>query len=142
MDREPIRSFEDLECWKACREFRIFVAMNLCKALPKNERYHLGDRILRSSRSTTANIAEGYGRFHYLDNAKFCSIARGSCHETLDHMITARDEEFISEESLAARREMAAKATALLNGYISYLRRSALAKPPHDGGSSLSPSNE
>ena len=136
MDREPIRTFEDLECWRACRELRVFVARTLCKALPKDERYRLGDQILRSARSTTANLAEGYGRFHYLDNAKFCSNARGSCWETIDHMITANDEELISNELLAQGREIAAKAVALLNGYISYLRKAAASKTPLEGGSS------
>jgi len=27
----PIRTFEDLECWKKCRELRLFVAKGLCK---------------------------------------------------------------------------------------------------------------
>lgn len=136
MERESIRTFEDLECWKACRELRLFVARSLCKALPKDERYRLGDQILRSARSTTANIAEGYGRFHYLDNAKFCSNARGSCWETLDHIITANDEGLISNDLLAQGRIVTAKAVALLNGYISYLRKAAGTKTPLEGGSS------
>lgn len=136
MDRDAIRTFEDLECWKACRELRVFVARSLCKSLPKDERYRLGDQILRSARSRTANIAEGYGRFHHLDNAKFCSNARGSCCETIDHMITANDEELISNDLLAQGREIASKAVALLNGYISYLRKAAATKPPIEGGSS------
>ena len=82
---EKIKSFEDLECWQASRRLRIFVAKSIVPLLPKEERYGLASQILRSARSTTANIAEGYGRFHYLDNAKFCSNARGSCYETLDH---------------------------------------------------------
>lgn len=136
MDRDAIRTFEDLECWKACRELRIFVATSLFKSLPKDERYRLGDQILRAARSTTANIAEGYGRFHYLDNAKFCSNARGSCWETVDHMITANDEELISNDLLAQGRQIASKAVALLNGYISYLRKAAATKSPLEGGSS------
>src|SRR5205809_7396984 len=71
-----IRSFEDLECWKQCRMLRLFVARQIVPALPRDERYRLGDQLLRAARASTANIAEGYGRFHYLDNAKFCSNAR------------------------------------------------------------------
>src|SRR5213595_600866 len=71
-----IRTFEDLECWKQCRMLRLFVARQVVSALPRDERYRLGDQLLRAARSTTANIAEGYGRFHFLDNAKFCSNAR------------------------------------------------------------------
>ena len=136
MAHDSIRTFEDLECWKACRELRVFVARSLCKTLPKAERYRLGDQILRSAPSTTANIAEGYGRFHYLDNAKFCSNARGSCWETIDHMITANDEELISQDLLDQGRAVAARAVALLNGYISYLRKAAATKLPLEGGSS------
>ena len=137
MAHDSIRTFEDLECWKACRGLRVFVARSLCKTLPKDERYRLGDQILRSARSTTANIAEGYGRFHYLDNAKFCSNARGSCWETIDPMITANDEELISQDLLDQGRAVAARAVALLNGYISYLRKAASTKLPLEGGFSI-----
>lgn len=118
-----IRTFEDLECWKECRTLRIFVAKQVVPALPKDERYRLGDQILRAARSTTANIAEGYGRFHYLDNAKFCSNSRGSCWEVLDHLITGQDEDLISPELLLLGREHVNHSVKLLNGYMSYLKR-------------------
>jgi four helix bundle protein len=101
---ETIRSFEDLRCWQDAREFRLYIARSVVSALPKEERYRLGDQLLRSARSITANIAEGYGRYHYLDNSKFCSIARGSCYEVLDHLITAHDEKMISSELLDTGR--------------------------------------
>ena len=82
--------------------------------------------MLESAGSITANIAEGYGRFHYLDNAKFCSNARGSCAETLDHLITAHDECMISAELLLTGRTKVDFAQKLLNGYMSYLKRAAL----------------
>src|SRR6266404_5242779 len=113
-----IRTFEDLECWKECRSLRLFVAKQIIPTLPKDERYRLGDQLLRAARSTTSNIAEGYGRFHYLDNAKFCSNARGSCWEVLDHFITGHDEEFISSEMLNQGRALVDQAVKLLNGYM------------------------
>jgi four helix bundle protein len=125
----PIRSFEDLECWKACRDLRRFVSAEVVPTLPKDERYRMGDQLLRAARSTTANVAEGYGRFHYLDNAKFCSNARGSCWEVLDHLITASDEQFISDEFLAHGRELVGHAVRLLNGYMNYLKRTQNSTP-------------
>jgi four helix bundle protein len=119
----PVKTFEDLDCWKHCRTLRLFVAKEVFPALAKDERYRLGDQLLRAARSTTANIAEGYGRFHYLDNAKFCSNARGSCWEVLDHLITSCDEELLSEEFLLRGRELVASAIRLLNGYMAYLKR-------------------
>jgi four helix bundle protein len=123
MGVKGIRTFEDLECWKACRELRLFIAKEVVPVLPRDERYRLGDQILRAARSTTANIAEGYGRFHYLDNAKFCSNSRGSCWEVLDHLITAHDENMISLELFQKGRELVNHAVKLINGYMSYLKR-------------------
>ena len=111
---------------------RLFAARQVVPALPRDERYRLGDQLLRAARSTTANIAEGYGRFHYLDNAKFCSDARGSCWEVLDHLIAGNDESLISAELLGRRREFVAHAVKLLNGYMNYLKRAHKAAPVAD----------
>jgi len=127
-----IRTFEDLECWNRCRVLRLFVAKQVVSVLPREERYRLGDQLLRTARSTTANIAEGYGRFHYLDNAKFCSNARGSCWEVLDHLIAGNDESLISAELLGRGRELGAHAVKLLNGYMNYLKRAHKAAPVAD----------
>ena len=125
MSEGNVRSFEDLQCWQACRALRIFIRRKIIPLMPKVEIYRLTDQLIRCSRSTTANIAEGYGRFHYLDNAKFCSNSRGSCWETLDHLITAHDEDLISDELLVEGRELVNHAVKLTNGYITYLQRSA-----------------
>jgi four helix bundle protein len=120
-----ITSFEDLDCWKACRNLRLFVATEIIPALPKEERYRLGDQILRAARSATANIAEGYGRFHHMDNAKFCSNSRGSCNEVLDHLITANDENMITMEHLNRGRDLVTSSLRLLNGYMTYLKKAS-----------------
>ena len=122
---ESVRSFEDLECWRACRQVRIFVTQTVCPAFPKSEQYGLDSQIKRAARSATANIAEGFGRFHYRDNYKFCSNARGSLFEVLDHLLTARDDGFIQESTLAEGRRLFERAKGLLNGYMNYLMRTA-----------------
>ena len=60
-----IQSFEDLECWKAARELRLFVAQSIIPKFPIEEKYALTSQLRRSSRSIGDNIAEGYGRFHF-----------------------------------------------------------------------------
>jgi four helix bundle protein len=120
-----VKTFEDLECWKACRGLRLFVARQVVPVLPKEERYRLGDQVLRAARSTTSNIAEGYGRFHYLDNAKFCSNSRGSCWEVLDHLITANDEGLLPVNLLEQGRAQVAPAVRLINGYMKYLKKAS-----------------
>ena len=123
-----IQTFEDLNCWKECRKLRLFISKQVVPLLPKYEQYRLGDQMIRAARSTTANIAEGYGRFHYMDNAKFCSNSRGSCLETLDHLITAHDEELISHEIYSQGRELVFTAIKLLNGYMNYLQKAGKSK--------------
>lgn len=123
MNPKEIKTFEDLKCWQACRELRLFVAKEVVPVLSRDEKYRLSDQVLKAARSTTANIAEGYGRFHYLDNAKFCSNSRGSCWEVLDHLITANDEEMISAELLNKGRKLVNNAVKLINGYMNYLKR-------------------
>jgi four helix bundle protein len=129
-----ITTFEDLDCWKQCRVLRLFVAKQVVPILPREERYRLGDQLLRAARATTANIAEGYGRFHFLDNAKFCSNARGSCWETLDHLITGNDEGFIATELLDQGRMLVNHAVRVLNGYMSYLKRAHRTRATTDNG--------
>lgn len=95
-----ISGFEFLDIWKEARLFRIMI-IDLCKKIPREEKFRLIDQIKRSSRSVTADIAEGYGRFHYLDNIKFCRDEGGSLNETFDHMTVAFDEKYITEDQLA-----------------------------------------
>ncbi|MDA1005762.1 MAG: four helix bundle protein [Verrucomicrobia bacterium] len=124
-----------MKCWQACRDLKAFVRVSVVPILPKEERCRLTDQLIRAARSTTANIAEGYGRFHYLDNAKFCSNSRGSCWEVLDHFITAHEEAFIDEKALSEGRKIVNTAIKILNGYITYLQnssRSAKSTNPSD----------
>ncbi len=115
--------YKDLECYKQARELRIFISA-LVKTFPPQERFLLTNQILRSSRSITANIAEGYGRFTYTDTRNFFIIARGSVTETMEHLCTAFDENYIDEACLNAGNEKCELVFKLINGYISYLDKS------------------
>ena len=42
----------------------------------------VGKQMVESADSIGANIAEGYGRYHYKENKNFCYYARGSLEET------------------------------------------------------------
>lgn len=120
MGDNSYKSFEELQCWQACREVRIFIT-ELVKSYPKEEQYSLVDNMKRAARSTTQNIAEGFGRFHYKENLQFCRISRGSLFELTDDLITSIDEGFISKEDYNLGRNKITHALALLNGYIKYL---------------------
>ena len=122
MNGNTINSFEDLECWKACRESRLFI-MGIIKNFPKFEQYALTDGMRRASRSITENIAEGFGRFHFQENIQFCRISRGSLFELMDQLITALDENYINKEEYKKGRNMLEKSKNILSGYIKYLQQ-------------------
>jgi len=121
-DKKGLRSFEELECWKACTEVRRFITQ-LVKTYPKEEKFGLAGDMKRAARSTTHNIAEGFGRYHFQENIQFCRVSRGSLCELIDQLITSKDEGFITDSDYKKGRELISKALPLLNGYINYLSR-------------------
>jgi four helix bundle protein len=119
-----LKTFETLECYQLARGLRKAVS-DFCKTLPKEEAYRLKDQVIRSSRSISANIAEGYGRHHHQENLQFCRVARGSLSETLEHLILALDEEYLTEKEYSGLRALLEDTWKVLNGYIAYLKRCA-----------------
>ena len=69
-------TFETLEVWIKSREMRNKIS-KLSKSFPTEEKNKLLDQMVRASRSVTANIAEGYGRYHYQENIQYCRQVRG-----------------------------------------------------------------
>src|SRR3990172_11435163 len=113
-----IQGLKRLQVWVRAKDFAIRIYKNVLPLLPADERWNLAQQLRRSSLSISANIAEGYGRFYYQDNVRFCYIARGSLHETLSHLVIAHGMEFISKTLFESLEEDGEKLTQLLNGYI------------------------
>lgn len=116
--------FYDLPVYKICRAFRKKIAVIVKKHFPKTENYHLSAQILDSCRSVTANIAEGFGRFHYQENIQFCRQSRGSLTETMEHIIAAYDDKYINKEILLEINKDYKECLKQINGYIKYLKDS------------------
>ena len=117
-----IRTFEDLDVWKLCRDLRTQIA-TIARTFPKVEQYRLRDQLIRASRSVTANLAEGCGRFHYAENIQFARQARGSLYEVMDHLTVAQEEKLISDEPFTLVREGVLRAVSVVNGFIRYLSK-------------------
>ncbi len=117
-----LRDFTDLDVYKESRIFRNEM-FELTRNFPKDEKYILTDQLVRASRSIAANIAEGYGRFHYQENIQYCRIARGSLSECYEHLICAYDCKYIDEETLKKYKTKIDRIGQMLNGYIRYLQK-------------------
>ncbi len=117
------KGFTELDCYKHGRALRKSISLLISK-FPKEERYELTSQIKRSSRSITANTAEGYGRYTYSDTRHFFIISRGSVTETMEHLTTAFDEDLISEDILKTELDKCETVFKLINGFIAYLDKS------------------
>ncbi len=100
---ETKSTFEDLEIWRLARNFRKGISA-MVRTFPVDEKYRLTDQLIRASRSVTANIAEGYGRFHYQENIQFCRQSRGSLFEIVDHLTVALDQGYITDWKIGKGR--------------------------------------
>ena len=117
----PFQTFEDLEVYKAAREFRkAMYATN--RKLPAFEKFELGSQIRRAAVSLTNNIAEGHGRFHFLDQIKFMLQARGSLQELIDDLNVCIDEDYVPAHEVVGAKQQGWHVLKLLNGYLRWLR--------------------
>ncbi len=117
-----VKNFTDLDVWKNGREIKneIFA---ICKKLPKEEKFVLTDQMKRAAISVTANIAEGFGRYHYKENIQFLRMARGSLYELLDHLITCLDQKYINEIHFKKLESDILSDIKRINQFINYLRK-------------------
>ena len=118
----PFRTFEDLEVYQVAREFRKGM-YSVSRKLPGFEKFELASQIRRAAVSLTNNIAEGHGRYHYLDQLKFLLQARGSLEELIDDLNVCLDEQYLPEPEVDQRKQLGWRVHSIINGYGRYLRR-------------------
>lgn len=115
------QTFEDLDAYKIAREFRKAM-YGVARRLPESEKFGLVSQVRRAAVSLTNNIAEGHGRFHYLDQIKFMLQARGSLEELLDDLNVCQDESYMPPADISLLKEQAWRVHKVLNGYVRFLR--------------------
>ncbi|MBI5025652.1 MAG: four helix bundle protein [Nitrospirae bacterium] len=93
-----IRSFEDLDVWQIGKEL-VLKIYELTSHFPREEVYRMTSQVKRAALSVPANISEGFGRFHFMDKAKFYLNARGSLYELKSHLLLANELGFIEDRA-------------------------------------------
>lgn len=113
----------DLEIYKLAREI-CKLAWEIYTNLSYEEKKIVGDQFIRAIDSICANIAEGYGRFHYLERIKFCYNARGSLKES-QTWVELMIERFIGNNMILEKISCLLKVEEIkLNNYISSIYKS------------------
>ena len=119
-----VQGLKRLQVWVRAKDFALTLYKSVLPLLPAEEKWNLNQQIRRSSLSVSANIAEGYGRFYFQDNVRFCYNARGSLEETLSHLVFAFEAGFIPESLYKELEQEGEEIDKMLNGYIGYLKKS------------------
>ena len=105
----------------------------VARRLPEIEKFGLAGQTRDAAVSLTNNIAEGQGRFHFLDQIKFMLNSRGSLEELLDDLNVCLDEKYLPSDEVAKLKEQARCALILINGYLRYLRSHSSSVRETDG---------
>ena len=112
-----IKSFFELDCWKYAHKF-VLAIYAITKKFPGDERFGVVSQLRRAAASITANIAEGFDRFHYKDQIKFYYQSRGSLAETQNFLVLSKDLAYIEQGELTDLLEETIVIYKLLNGFI------------------------
>ena len=78
----------------------------------------IGKQVVRSADSIAANLSEGYGRFHFKENQKFCYYSRGSAEETQTWIEKAARRNLVERETARVLYDRVETYKKRLNAYI------------------------
>lgn len=122
-----IQRFEELQSWQKAR-----VLVNLIYDLTEHPKFakdfRLCGQIQDAAGSVMHNIAEGFDSGTNPEFIRFLKMSRRSASEVQSELYLALDRKYISQEELVRAYDLATETKKLINGLISYLRKS---KPPN-----------
>jgi len=116
MEKE-IKNFTDLEVWRKANDF-VLAIYKITKDFPKEELFGIVSQLRRAALSITANIAEGFGRYHYKDKIKFYYQSRGSVSEVQNLLIVCENLSYIDKKNSRQFLEASEEIHQMLNGLI------------------------
>jgi len=114
-------SLKNLEVYIISRELSLFV-WNLYKDFDFERKICLGQQLIRSVDSVGANIAEGYGRYHFLDRVKFFYNARASLYETMHWIELANERNYVNDEDFIIYEEKYKLLLYKINSFIKSIK--------------------
>lgn len=116
-----IAGFEKLWVWQKAHKLMVEVH-NICRTLPREEKFKIKDQLERSSSSVPDNIAEGHTSYYYQDKIKGFNIARKEAGETQNHIRSLQSKSYIAKETandIISRYEEVIRG---INGYINWVK--------------------
>jgi four helix bundle protein len=84
------------------------------------EKNSVGIQLVRAADSISANIAEGFGRYHKKDKIKFYQYAKGSALECYDWLLKCKHRKLLNESQLQSYIETVQNLPKSINYLIKY----------------------
>ena len=122
------KDITELEIYRKALVFSNLI-WNISSKWGFTEKKTIGIQLVRAADSISANIAEGYGRFHFRENMTFCYYARGSFYEVCDWVRKAKARHLLSEKEITEIDIFIEWFPSRLNAYIQYLKKCAASSP-------------
>ncbi|MCX6743982.1 MAG: four helix bundle protein [Candidatus Parcubacteria bacterium] len=110
---------ETLEIYRLGRQASK-IAWQVYGNLKMDEKIIIGQQFVKSTDSIAANIAEGYGRYHFLEKVKFYYNARASLLETIHWVDVLEERVLIKQNEATDIRKILDDLHIKLNSYIKY----------------------
>jgi len=119
---EPIKRFEDLECWKAARLLvkEVYVYSQTGEL---SRDWDTKSQIKRAALSVMNNIAEGFGRFGAQDSLRFYDIAKASNYEIKSMLYVLEDVNYLTQDQLVTLAKLTDNTLNLTLGWIRHLTK-------------------
>jgi four helix bundle protein len=95
----------------------------------RSTRELIGSQLVRAADSIGANIAEGYGRYHYGERINFFYYARGSLFETKYWLNRCRNRQIVTDKTAQRLAGELGSLAKELNAFVLTIRRQ-MAQPP------------
>jgi four helix bundle protein len=108
---------KDLEVYRLAREAS-HDAWGIYQGLEWQMKKIVGDQFITAVDSIGANIAEGFGRYHYLDRNKFNYNARGSLLEALHWLDLLSERECVDPDRYTHLEQKLRRLMVKLNNFI------------------------
>jgi four helix bundle protein len=117
-----VNSFEDLDVYRLAEDLadRVWDIVSHWQRFAQNT---VGYQLVKSADSIGANIAEGFGRFHFAENKQFSRISRGSLYETRHWLRRAYKRYLLKDTEISELQKLIEELAPRLNAYIGSIGR-------------------
>lgn len=112
-----IKSFTNLQAWQEAHKLVELIYL-ITNNFPKVETYGLTSQLRRAAISVTANIAEGFSRYHYKDRVRFYYDSRGSLSEVQSEILDAQKVNLINQTDFQNLWKQSEQVHLVLGGLI------------------------